>query len=502
METSLERLLVLAESQPHRLAAVNLRDDRMWSYGEFDYHFRQYAALLLLKGVLYGDRVACISRNSVELVLLHLACTAVGAIFVPFNWRLTTLETHRCLQYVEPVLIIGDASFIALDVTVKAIAWPQWRNEASQVVAINIPKIDPGNPSLLLFTSGTTGAPKGVMLSEYNITATIMNFCSFAEVNRDSVFLCDMPMFHVIGLVINARTPLFNGAGFLVSDEFHPAQTLARLSDPALSVTHYFCIPQMAEKLRKDPSFDPGKLHGLTALFTGGSPYRRELIQQWLDDGILVANGYGMSESGTVFCMPLDPVLMQIHAGSVGLAAPGVEVRIVDHEGVDCAPGKSGELFVKGPGVLAYYWRLPQDTRQAFNSAGWFKTGDQFYVDDDGFHWLVGRLSDRYISLGEKVFPSEIEAVLQRSPEIAECSVLGVPDKDWGEVGHIFLVPVAGGVINRVELLASLREQIAGYKIPKYITVVASLPRNGLGKVIKSELYQMAQNGSAQSILL
>jgi fatty-acyl-CoA synthase len=295
-------------------------------------------------------------------------------------------------------------------------------------------------------------------------------------------------MFHVIGLITNIRPALMQGGAFLVSDGFVPARTLARLGDPSLGITHYFCVPQMASALRAEPGFDPGRLQGLTAIFTGGAPNPAADIRTWLADGIAMVDGYGMSEAGTVFGMPLDPVLIDAHAGSAGLATPAVHTRIVDAASKDCPPGEAGELLLKGDNLAKGYWRRPEDTRSAFTLDGWFRTGDIVRADAKGYHWIVDRHKDMFISGGENIYPAEVEVVLAGHPGIAECALVGVPDSRWGEVGHLFLVAAAGAVLDPEKILAHIATRLARYKVPKHVSVIAALPRNGAGKVLKTKL--------------
>jgi fatty-acyl-CoA synthase len=345
-------------------------------------------------------------------------------------------------------------------------------------------------PSLILYTSGTSGKPKGVLLSERNLWQTALNFSVLGRVTHESAVLCDSPMFHIIGLVTNIRPVLMRGGRIAVSDGFIPSRTLGRLADRKLNITHYFCVPQMAAMMRADPLFDPNKLRHLTAIFSGGAPHAAEAIRSWTREGIPMADGFGMSEAGTVSCMPLDTAVIDSHAGSVGIAPPSVQWRIVDGRGRDCEAGGAGELLVKGDNVSVGYWRRPADSREAFSEEGWFRSGDVARVDDEGFLWLLDRKKDMFISGGENVYPAEIEAALAAHPAILECAVIGIADARWGEVGHLLWVPRAGARLESTEIVVYLESRLARYKIPKRVTVLESLPRNGAGKVLKNALRQ------------
>jgi fatty-acyl-CoA synthase len=325
------------------------------------------------------------------------------------------------------------------------------------------------------------------LLSERNLEQTAINFSLLGRVTHESTFLVDAPMFHILGLITNVRPVLMRGGRFLVSDGFVAARTLARMSDPALGVTHYFCVPQMAAALRAEPGFDPAKLKSLTAIFTGGAPQPAAAIHTWLADGIAVVDGFGMSEAGTVFGMPLDAKLIHARAGSAGVAAPGVRTRIVDATGRDCTGGEAGELLLKGDNITSGYWRRPAETAEAFTADGWFRSGDIVRGDELGYHWIIDRRKDMFISGGENVYPAEIEAVLAGHADIKECAVVGVPDAQWGEVGHLFLV-ASGSALDPQAVLLFLQQNLARYKVPKHASVIAALPRNGAGKILKRDL--------------
>ncbi len=486
MQDGMDFLALQAGLQPGRLAARDLTTGRHWTYAAFNDAAGRFAAALRGQGIAAGDRVALLAKNRVETVLLHLACARLGAMLVPLNWRLAPPELAGLLQDCEPALTLGDALLAAaglpgLDIDDFAAAAKTQAPLAAQ-------HTDPDAPSLILYTSGTSGRPKGVLLSERNIWQTAQNFSLLGRVTHESAVLCDSPMFHVIGLVTNIRPTLMRGGAFLVSDGFQPARTLARLADPALAVTHYFCVPQMAAALRADPAFEPANLRGLTAIFSGGAPHAPDAIRAWTRDGIAMADGFGMSEAGTVSCMPLDLALIEARAGAAGLVPPGLAVRILDPLGAPCPPGMPGEICLRGPGIMRGYWRRPAETQAAFTEDGWLRSGDIGRLDSENYLWLIDRKKDMFISGGENVYPAEIEAALAGLPGLADCAVIGISDERWGETGHLIAVPVLGQSLTPDAILAHLEPRLARYKLPKHITIADSLPRNAAGKLQKSEL--------------
>jgi fatty-acyl-CoA synthase len=480
-----------ARERPAAPAVHDLTSGKRWNYQSLDRAISQYAAWLRSHGIEKGDRVAVLAKNRAELTFMHLACARIGAIYVPLNWRLSTAEIGGLLEDATPRLLLGDAMLERAELA--GLSFEEFTSAADDIEPLTCEAQDQNAPSLILYTSGTSGLPKGVLLSEHNIWQTAHNFSLQARVTSKSAFLCESPMFHIIGLITSVRPPLMHGGRFVVSDGFMPARTLELLSDPGLGVTHYFCVPQMAALMRAEPCFDAGKLRALTGIFSGGAPHAAAAIRAWTDQGIPMADGYGMSEAGTVSCMPIDIDLINSHAGSAGRVPPGVHVRILDEQGEECAPGEAGDIVVKGANVSGGYWRRPDDTRAAFIDDGWLRTGDVGRIDDEGFLWLIDRKKDMFISGGENVYPAEIERSLAGYPHIVECAVVGVADERWGEVGHLIIVQAPNTQINQADIVAFLEPRLARYKIPKHFTLADKLPRNGAGKLDKNTLRAMTR---------
>jgi fatty-acyl-CoA synthase len=492
---SVDYIALQAGLRPGGLAARDLTSGRAWSYRQFDDDAWRFARVLRAHGVSAGARVAVLAKNRVSLLLLHLACARLEAIYVPLNWRLSALELGVLLADAAPGLLIGDTHLAACGL--DGVLLDDFEAAAFAGAMLPARAYDQTRTSLILYTSGTSGRPKGVMLSEANLWATGVNFSVLARVGPDSAVLCDAPMFHVIGLVGNIRPTLMVGGVILVSDGFNPARTLARLADPALAVTHYFCVPQMAASLRHDPAFDPAALRHLTGIFSGGAPHAPDAIRAWTRHGIPLANGYGMTEAaGTVCCMPVDLAEIERNIGASGLLPPEVRVRIVDDEDNDVPPGAAGEILVRGGNVSAGYWGRPAETAAAFTADGWYRSGDIGFLDGAGYLSVIDRKKDMFISGGENIYPAEIEAALAAFPGLAECAVVGVADARWGEVGHLFAVALPGGAVTAAALIAFLESRLARYKIPKHVTLLAALPRNGAGKLVKAVLREPMAPGS------
>jgi fatty-acyl-CoA synthase len=490
-----------AAAQPDKIALIDLADGRRFTYAGLDAAVNRCCAWLSARlGTVAGQRIAILGRNDAAMPILHLAAARLGAIFAPLNWRLTVPELAFQVADAAPALLLADGEFLetawraAEGCSGTAILALSEADAAWSAMEPVRPKLSPPveQPSTLLYTSGTSGRPKGALLTESNLFFTNINFGLMNRLNADSVVLCDMPLFHVVGLVTMVRTPLAQGGTLLLSRGFDPAVTLSRLSAPDLGVTHYMCVPQMAQTLRQHPDYDPARLCRLVALCTGGAPMPAALIQRFSEDGITIADGYGMSEAGTVLGMPIsDRARIVAKAGSAGIPGPTLRLRLVDDDGNDVADGAVGEIWINGPNLSPRYWNRPELPTLA-EQGGWLRTGDAARRDADGFYYLVDRKKDMFISGGENVYPAEVEAAILELDSVAEAAVVGVPDERWGEVGWAYVVPRAGHTVTAEQVLTHLDGRCARYKRPQRVFITVSLPRTGSGKVQKHLLRQQA----------
>jgi fatty-acyl-CoA synthase len=482
-----------AATQPERLACIELATGKRLTYRELHERVARLAGFLATRVPSAGARIALLGRNSIDAVVLAMACQRLGAIFVPLNWRLTAAELRPILEDAAPALLVADEEFEPLARDAAAGGPPIVRSGADgpatpeRVHAIGPASAAAGDTCILLYTSGTTGRPKGVIITRQNAFFSALNFAFVGAIGPDSVALLDLPMFHTIGLVAVTRTTLTMGGTLVISDRFVPERTLAALGDPGIGVTHYFCVPQMAAALRDDARFDAARLNRLRAIFVGGAPVPQPLIEAWLGDGIPLVNGYGMTEAGTAIHVPIDGDAVRNNAGAVGIPAPLHEVKLVDVGGQAVPDGTPGELWLRGPAVTPGYWNNPAATDAAFTQ-GWFRTGDLLVRDANGFYRLVDRLKDMYISGGENVFPAEVEAVLLGHPEVADAAVIGVPDGKWGEAGVAHVVLRRPGAVGEADLLAFCEPRLARYKRPRRIVISDAIPRTASGKIIKHVL--------------
>jgi len=498
-----------ARVRPDAVAIVDAASGAGLSYRAMDRLITDYVAVLSRgsRTPLPGQRIAVLGRNSVAQVAIALACQRAGAIFVPLNWRLTTMELVVLLSDAAPVLLIYAQEFAAAaEGAGKPLALSRLSFDA---LAAELAGVATGDrtapvdmaadaPCTLLYTSGTTGKPKGVIITRRGAFFACLNMALAGEIGPASVMLCDAPLFHTVGLFAVSRTTLMAGGKLVMSERFIPAKALALLSDPQLGITHFFGVPQMAAAMRQDPAYAQADLSRLKAVFTGGAPLPPALIESYLADGVTIVNGYGMSEAGAMIHMPLDAQTTRRHLGAIGFPAATIQARIVDANGREVAPGQDGELWIKGPAVTPGYWNQPQATAKVFTD-GWFHTGDIARQEADGVYRLLDRSKDMYISGGENVYPAEVEAVLLSHPDVLDAAVFGAPNPSWEECGVAYVVRKPGATLSAAEVLAHFDGRLARYKLPAHIAFVEELTRTASGKVRKDVLRRQHAQSLASS---
>jgi fatty-acyl-CoA synthase len=485
---------------PRKLAASEFATGRSWTYAEFDAAARRAETVLRAQiAEPEGQRVAVISRNSAAMLFVQLACIRAGAIFVPLNFRLAAPEIAFLLADCRPALLVHEGVFDALvpaDLGCPAIRIGDDRDELAEAMAA-VPeptdvgigaRLDPERVITILYSSGTTGQPKGALVSLLNGFTGGLGLALGTHVSVGSGFLIDMPLFHTAGLFGASWACLILGGTLFISQKFDAALTFQRLADPELGITHYFSVTQMAMLMRQLPGFDGTKLRRLTTYITGGSPNPEPHHRRWLEDGVMMANGWGMSETCSATALPIgDLDLLRRKAGSCGVPHLSVEVKIVDEDGATLPDGEVGEIWIRGASISSGYWERPELSAKAFEG-GWFKTGDAAVRDADGYITLVDRIKDMYISGGENVYPAEVEAAITELADVGEVAVIGVEDERWGEVGCAFVIPRHGASITAADVIGHCNARLARYKVPKSVIVTDAIERTASGKVQKHVL--------------
>jgi fatty-acyl-CoA synthase len=483
----LDSTAIYAKAMPNQRAVVDLTSARSWTYAALHVAVDRLAAWLVREyGPNSGERIATLSKNTAEMVILQFACIRAGAIFMPLNWRLAVAELEALVADARPVLLFCQQGFTPPANAPRTLDVTEMLRLGSEGDAPPPAARRPFDQcSTLLYTSGTSGRPKGVMLSEQQNFWGNTNLIHGNAVNPSSTFLCDMPLFHTAGLMAATRTPLLAGGAVLISEGFDPELTLARMTDPDLRVTHYFSVPQMAATLWQRPEFDAEKLRKIVAWAIGGAPNPKAQTERFIGAGVRISEGFGMSETGSNFAIPpFELPEMMRKAGSCGLPLMTVRTKVVDEDGQLLGPGEQGELLVAGPSIAQGYWEQPELTSRAFVD-GWFHTGDAAMRDEEGYYYIVDRKKDMYISGGENVYPAEVEAALAELPEVGECAVIGVPDERWGEVGRAYVNPAPGLSITPEAVIAHCTARLAKFKVPKTAVIGEPIPRTASGKVQK-----------------
>ena len=442
-------------------------------------------------GVRPGDRVAYLGPNHPSFLEALFATGMLGAIFVPLNTRLAGPEIAYQLDDSGASVLIHAPSHTGLAAGVPGVrARVALDGGYEELLAaadddpLDLP-VALDDPCMIMYTSGTTGTPKGATLTHGNITWNAINVLVDHDLAAGEVALVSAPLFHTAGLNMLTLPVLLKGGTCVLVPAFDPAATLALIEEHR--VTFMFGVPTMFQRVAQEPGWAVADLSSLRILTCGGAPVPPSLIETYQRRGLTFLQGYGMTEAapGALF---LDAEHAVSKAGSAGVPHFFSDVRVVGPDMADAAPGETGEVVVQGPHVMRGYWGLPEATAAVFTD-GWFRSGDAARLDEDGYAFIVDRIKDMIISGGENVYPAEVEhAVLAAAPDVAECAVIGVPDGAWGEVGRAVLVPRPGAEVDPAEVLAALSGRLARYKIPKSAVLAAELPRNAAGKILKSRL--------------
>ncbi|WP_346838011.1 long-chain fatty acid--CoA ligase [Microbulbifer sp. SAOS-129_SWC] len=494
-----------ARVTPERPALEDLESGERYNYRAFNERAARLAAAACGQwGLREGDRLAYLGHSRAEFFAMLFGCAKAGLILVPLNWRLATPELKVLIDDCDPAALVFGGEFAEVAaalgehrpsltlVTLDGAGDAQRHScrdyhrdlAATEPDLAPHPDKSPDTPWYLLYTSGTTGRPKGVIQTFRMMLANHFNIGLAVNLNADDVLLNVLPLFHTAGINLYSSAVFLVGGCVLVARNFDPAQVLQVLESRA---TIFFAVPAVYQALLEQPAFDGKRLEHVRSWGCGGAPLSLPVAQRYVAQGIRIRTGMGMTETGpTVFLLDEDLVLDKI--GSVGRPQLLTEVRIVDRDGRDLPTGEAGELLIRGPGVTPGYWNRADATRDAIRD-GWLHSGDVARCDADGCYYIVDRWKDMYISGGENVYPAEVEKVLEQHPAIAEVAVVGMPDERWGEVGKAYLgVRADSDAPGEDELHAFCRERLAGYKVPRAFQVLEALPRNALGKVIKQAL--------------
>lgn len=492
-----------AERTPDKLALVDAHTGQQFTYAQFNQRANRLASFLRDElGVEAGGRVSILAQNSSDYFEVLFACSKIGAILNTLNWRLAVPELAFILNDCTPRVMLYESEFAAQ----VAALHPQIGCEAYVLMGSAAPDgewtyenaLAAGSPDdfegprlkyedtwAILYTSGTTGRPKGAQVTYGNFFYNAVGMGGAIDLTSADVNLNVLPTFHAGGLGLYAG-PIFHAGGTLVvMRAFEPGQMLDLIAE--WRVTKLLLVPAIYLALLQYPNFDKADLSSVVHWGSGGSSLPPSLVQQYAEKGIIIQQGFGMTETGpTVFIIDRENAVGK--AGSVGKPVLHTDVCIMDRQGNVLGPNEVGELCIRGGNVTTGYWNRPEATAEAIKD-GWLHSGDAAMFDDEGFYTIVDRWKDMFISGGENVYPAEVENVIYQHPAVAETAVIGVPHPKWQETGRALVVLKAGQTATEQEIIDFCQGKLARYKIPKSIVFLnGPLPRTAAGKVLKREL--------------
>ena len=485
---------------PARTALVEADGGARTDYAALDREGDAWGRVLAECGVGAGDRVALLAGTAPACVALFVACLRLRAMLVPLNWRLAPPELARVLADARPAVLVTDTRRRALaDATlalptapgVRSLDLEAARGAGSRAAPLPVPHAGPEEGTMILYTSGSTGVPKGVILPRrqllYNAVATAVGW----RFGPDEVAPVSTPLFHTGGWHVFLTPLLHLGATVVLVDAFEPEAFLATLAEHGCTMA--FAVPTQLAMLADARGWGR-PLPALRRIVAGGAPCPPRVRGEVRRAGYRFREAYGLTECGPN-CFTTSDEAAEAHPGSVGWPVPFLELRLADEQGREVAVGEPGELLLRGPQLFGGYFGAPERTAEVLTAEGWLRTGDLAVRDAAGVTRICGRRKEMYISGGENVFPGEVEAALCGCPGVAEAAVVGVADARWGEVGRAYVVARRGAELDVPTLLAQARGLLAGYKLPRHVVLVDALPRLGSGKVDRRALLALSEAG-------
>jgi fatty-acyl-CoA synthase len=494
---------------PDRIGLVENGTGRQTTFAEWNARANRTANLLREIGVRKGDLVSVIAGNRAEYLDLLFACNKTGAVLHNLNWRLAAPELAGILAEAQPRVLIHSAEWrdtvdrlrpaladvcaqVALDARTGETDVPFAARDALPADCAPA-ALELDDPWAIYYTGGTTGLPKGAVLTHGNMTWNSVNTVVSWGVDADDVAPLQLPLFHIGGPNIFMLPLVHVGGCTILCSGFDVDETFDLVERGG--ITRLVGVPTMYLLMQQHARWSSTDFGGLRLVISGGAPCPLPVMERFWERGVDFKVGYGLTEAaGNNFWLPREHV--RSRPGSVGLPLFHIEIRIVREDGVDCAADEVGELLIRGPHVFAGYLNQPGATAEVLRD-GWLHTGDLARRDADGFHYIAGRSKEMFISGGENVYPAEIESVLHAHPLVAEAAVIGIPDERWGEVGRAVVRLQDGCTLSAVELLGFLGERLARYKLPRSIVYVDALPKTAIGKIDRSELVRRSPHLAA-----
>jgi fatty-acyl-CoA synthase len=474
--------------------------DKAYNNRQFNERVNRTANALSNLGIMKGDRVALLMSNCSEFLEIFFACAKTGAIMVPLNFRLAVPELVYIIKDSGPCVLIYSAEFAAKIKEIQAAdtgemkyfrhtgeqrpgdeLFSDYVNRHSIAEPPVIHEVDLKDPLFIMYTSGTTGDPKGAVLTHQNILFGAIHSLLGYGVDRSYKSLVVAPLFHIGALAASVTPIVYAGGNIVISSFYNASEMLGIICKE--KINYMFAVPVMFQLMTEVEEWPQADLSHVHFFISGGAPIPLPVIKKYQEEkGIGFVQGYALTETGRLTSLDLEDSI--IKAGSVGKEVFHINLRIVDEQGNDLPPHQPGEIIVCGPNVFAGYWGKEEATRKAMKD-GWFHTGDMGKRDEDGFVYIVGRKVEMIISSGENIYPVEVERAIQALPQVKEAAAVGMADAKRGEVVAAFVILQKNAEILENDLLAALQGKIAHYKIPKKIIFMEEFPRNQSGKVLK-----------------
>jgi len=494
-----------ARLTPDATALVVVEPELRLTYRALDRRAARAALALRRLGIAPGDRVALLSHNRVEFLDLFYAAGKGACVLVPLGTRLTAHELAPVLADSGARLLIHDAEHAALVAALRALpeasGVERWLSldenaetrgpsfaalcDGEDAAGFAPAPRSPEDLYCLLYTSGTTGRPKGVMIPHRQVAWNGYNTVASWQLTAADVSPIFTPLYHAGGLFAFLVPIATIGGTIVLHRGFDPAEIWRTVERERCTVI--LGVPTIWKLLAEAPEFEAADLQSVRCLYSGGAPLPTWIAEIYQRRGLVFKQGFGMTEVGVnCFAMTVEDSLARL--GSIGKPVMHTLVRLVGADGADVATGEVGELWFRGPHLSNGYWNRPEATAESYVAGGWFRSGDLARCDEDGFFTIAGRAKEMIISGGVNVYPAEIEAVLLQHPGVRDAAVVGVEDPTWGEAGIAFVVPLASGSAPAESLLEFVGERLARFKLPKAVVHLAELPRTPYGKVVKGEL--------------
>ncbi len=483
---------------PDRVAVVDDSDGRHYTYAELDERAMRLANLLQQRhGVRPGDRVACLSTNRIEYIDLYYACGKIGAVLAPLNFRFPTAEILEVIADCRPTLFVYEEDYAetAKAVGRTGITCISMVSGAEQATSPHKPHhADENDVAMILYTSGTTGRAKGAMIPWRQIHWNALNTIIGLQMTQGDVAFLNTPLYHTGGWHVLFTPLMLLGGRVILQKKFDAARCNERIGPEG--VTILFGIPTMLRMMQDARNFAAADFSSVRFAICGGEPCPLPVIDAYQGQGVAIRQGYGLTEAGpNCFSLPAEDAIRK--QGSIGYPNFHIATRLVNDAGQDVGVGEIGELWMKGPHTFAGYWGNAAETAKILRD-GWVCTGDLMRRDEEGYHFVVGRKKEMYISGGENVYPAQIERVLQSHDAVALAAVVGVPDAKWGETGWAFVKLLDGCSVTEEQLAAWCKQHLAGFQCPSKIVVTTELPIGHSGKIDKLALRQRAAEMSGK----